>query len=196
MDVLFLFLYVLFDLIWLNLNFQLFDYWSSWDIAWRCLLLWPYFPKHTFIFLGKKGLFWTPQREILFWINTLRWEFWNIKCFELSCCIGFRWTDFYLTRILLLLEHYKNTFKIFLILAAGDTVGKYPHSYLKYLYNKSNAVSTGPQMSQNWCWVPRGMGGKKSVDCRDSENVVWRVHFWNYFKHIWESQKFYLCFVF
>ena len=87
-------------------------------------------------------------------------------------------------------------YSLLLILPAADTVGKYPHSYLKYLCNKSNAVSTGPQMSQNWCWVPRGMGGKKSVDCRDLENVVWRVHFWNYIKHICESQKFYLCFVF
>ena len=30
------------------------------------LLFWPNFPKHTFIFLGNKGLFWTPQRKILF----------------------------------------------------------------------------------------------------------------------------------
>ena len=48
------------------------------------------------------------------------------------------------------------------------------------LCNKSNEVSTGRPMSQNWCWLPREMGGKKSVDCRDLENVLWRVHFWNY----------------
>ena len=93
------------------------------------------------------------------------------------------------------MEHYKNTFKIFLILPAGDTVGKYPHSYLKYLCNKSNAVSTGPQMSQNWCWVPRGMGGKKVLIVG-----IWRMFYGVYtsgiISNIFANLKSFICALF